>query len=139
MACANCLVFLAQSPLMGHNNCCIFCDNITAQESTVVDSGFDNLLLPFCFVVVLWSTGFLLSNLSTEGYLQHARNKCIGGFRGGAEGAAVPLFFLYFKNVLRFCFENRFIKCSLILSSKTLTSLCITNTPTMLYAASPEK
>ena len=39
---------------------------------------------------------------------------CIGGFRGGAEGAAAPLFFLYFQNVLRFCFENRFIKCALI-------------------------
>ena len=44
----------------------------------------------------------------------------IGGFRVGAEGAAPPLFFLYFQNVLRFCFENRFIKCSLILSSETL-------------------
>ena len=34
-----------------------------------------------------------------------------------------PPFFLYFQNVLRFCFENRFIKCSLILSSETLTLL----------------
>ena len=33
----------------------------------------------------------------------------IGGFRGGAEGAAGPLFFLYLQNVLWFCFENRFI------------------------------
>ena len=47
----------------------------------------------------------------------------IGGFRGGAEGAADPLFFLYFENVLRFCFENRFIKCSFILSSEKLTLL----------------
>ena len=34
-----------------------------------------------------------------------------------------PPFLLYFQNVLRFCFENRFIKCSLILSSGTLTLL----------------
>ena len=34
-----------------------------------------------------------------------------------------PLFFLYFQNVLRFCFENRFIKCSLVLSFETLTLL----------------
>ena len=47
----------------------------------------------------------------------------IGGFSGGAEGAAAPHFFLYFQNVLRFCFENRFIKCSFILSSETLTLL----------------
>ena len=47
----------------------------------------------------------------------------IGGFRGGAEGVAAPLFRLYFQNVLRFCFEHRFIKCSLILSSETLTLL----------------
>ena len=47
----------------------------------------------------------------------------IGGFRGGAEGAAAPPFFLYFQIVLRFCIENRFIKCSLILSSKMLTLL----------------
>ena len=46
----------------------------------------------------------------------------IGGFRGGAEGAA-PHFFLCFQNVLRFCFEKRFMKCSLILSSETLTLL----------------
>ena len=45
------------------------------------------------------------------------------GFRGGAEGATASLFFLCFQNVLRFCFENRFIKCSLILSSETLTLL----------------
>ena len=35
--------------------------------------------------------------------------------------------------------ENRFIKCSLILSSEMLTLLYITITPTMLYAAFPEK
>ena len=34
-----------------------------------------------------------------------------------------PLSFLYFKITLRFCFENRFIKCSLLVSSETLTSL----------------
>ena len=44
----------------------------------------------------------------------------IGGSRGGA---AAPPFFLYFQNVLRFCFENRFIKCSLFLSSEALTLL----------------
>ena len=42
-------------------------------------------------------------------------------------GGRGPPFFLVFPNVLpltlRFCFENRFIKCSLILSSETLTSL----------------
>ena len=51
----------------------------------------------------------------------------IGGFRGGAKGAAAPPFFVYFQNVLpltlRICFKNRFIKCSLILSSETLTLL----------------
>ena len=48
----------------------------------------------------------------------------IGEFRGGAEGAAVPPFFnLCFQNVLRFCLETRFIKCSFILSSETLTLL----------------
>ena len=53
----------------------------------------------------------------------------IGGFRGGAEGAegaegaAAPPIFLYFQNVSRFCFENYLIKCSLILSSETLTLL----------------
>ena len=44
----------------------------------------------------------------------------IGGFREGAKGAAPYLpFFL----VSRFCFENRFIKCVLILFSETLTLL----------------
>ena len=47
----------------------------------------------------------------------------IGGFRGGAEGAAAPPFFLYFQIVLRFCFEKSFVKCSFILSSETLTLL----------------
>ena len=67
--------------------------------------------------------------------------ECIGGFRGGADGAAAPPSFLYFQNVLRFCFENRLVKCSLILSSETLTWLyfCIMNTLIMLYGASPEK
>ena len=45
----------------------------------------------------------------------------------GPRGPLPPFFFLYFPNVLpvtlRFCFENRFIKCSLILSSETLTLL----------------
>ena len=48
---------------------------------------------------------------------------CIGGFRGGAEGAAPPLFFLYFQNVLRFYFENRFMKSSLVPSPETFTLL----------------
>ncbi len=51
------------------------------------------------------------------------KSTIVGGFRGGAEGAAALLFLLYFQNVLRFCFENRFIKCSLILFSETLTLL----------------
>ena len=42
--------------------------------------------------------------------------KIIGGFRGGAEGGPNPIF----QNV-------------------NVTLLCITNTPTMLYAACPEK
>ena len=41
----------------------------------------------------------------------------------GPRGPRPPLFFWYFQNVLRFCFENRFIKCSFILSSETLTLL----------------
>ena len=49
----------------------------------------------------------------------------IGGF-GFSWGAAPPVL-LYFQIVspltLRFCFENRFIKCPLILSSETLTLL----------------
>ena len=45
----------------------------------------------------------------------------IGGFKEGAEGAAAPLFFL--PLTLRFCFENRFIRYSIILSSETLTLL----------------
>ena len=48
-------------------------------------------------------------------------------FRGGAEGAVAPSFFLYFQNVLpltvRCYFENRYIKCSLILSSETFKLL----------------
>ena len=51
----------------------------------------------------------------------------IGGFRGGAEGAMPPLFFLYFQNVLRFYLENRFIKCSLVLSFETITLLYFTS------------
>ena len=46
--------------------------------------------------------------------------RILGG--GGPRGPRPP-FFLYFQNVLPFCFENRFIKCSLILSSETLTLL----------------
>ena len=33
-----------------------------------------------------------------------------GGFRGGAEGATAPPFFLYFQHVVRFCFEYHFMK-----------------------------
>ena len=44
----------------------------------------------------------------------------IGGFRG-KRPPHPPFFFLFFENVLQFCFENRFIKCPLILSSETLT------------------
>ena len=46
----------------------------------------------------------------------------IGGFRGRG-GRRPSLFSCIFKITLRFCFENRFIKCSLILSSETLTLL----------------
>ena len=38
-----------------------------------------------------------------------------------------PLFFLYFQNVLRFYLENRFIKCSLVLSFETITLLYFTS------------
>ena len=41
MATVNCLVILAQSPLIGHNNCCIFCVNMTAQ-GTSGDLAFAN-------------------------------------------------------------------------------------------------
>ena len=34
---------------------------------------------------------------------------CIGGFRGGVEGAAAPPFFLYFRKVLQFCFDKSFV------------------------------
>ena len=48
----------------------------------------------------------------------------ISGFGGGAKGATAPFFSLYF--------ENDFERVN-------LTLLCITNMPTMLYAACPEK
>ena len=74
----------------------------------------------------IWSA--LLRFSSSLSCLSTVQAKFIGGFRGGAEGAAtppppLPLFFLYFENVLRFFFENRFIKCSLTLFFKTLTLL----------------
>ena len=50
----------------------------------------------------------------------------IGGFRGGAEGAVPPLFSKHFCMTpfpLTMHPENRFIKCSLILSFETLTLL----------------
>ena len=47
---------------------------------------------------------------------------CIGGFRGGAKGAAALLFSCIFK-MFYDGFENRFIKCSLLLSPETLTLL----------------
>ena len=52
------------------------------------------------------------------------RIKGMGGFRGGAEGAAAPFFktFLFDPNPSNRP-ENRFIKCSLILSFETLTLL----------------
>ena len=36
-------------------------------------------------------------------------------------------------------FSTSVFSCKMLLSSKTLTLLCITNMPTMLYAACPEK
>ena len=47
----------------------------------------------------------------------------IGRFRGGAEGAPAPLFSCVFKMFYDFALKIRFIKCSFILSSKTLTLL----------------
>ena len=42
---------------------------------------------------------------------------------------------------LRFCFENRFYEMlfNSIFRNVNVTLLCITNTPTIMYAASPEK
>ena len=45
------------------------------------------------------------------------------GPRGPQPPPPPPFFSLYFQNVLRFYFENRFIKCSLTLSSEMLTLL----------------
>ena len=73
---------------------------------------------------------FHLSKLLSSDFLQlkgRDKNNSIGRFRGGAEGAAAPSFLLYFQNVLRFRFENRFIRCSLVLSSGTLTLLYFTS------------
>ena len=66
----------------------------------------------------------------------------IGGFRGGAKGAAAPLFQNIFvwlhpfypswKSFYKMPFNSFF-------QNVNITLLCITNTPTMLYAASPEK
>ena len=70
---------------------------------------------------------------------------CIGGFRGGAEGAAQPprppFFFLYFQNVLpltlQFCFENRFMKCSYKMSTGQLSAdISLTETDTVLIKSS---
>ena len=49
-------------------------------------------------------------------------SKCIGKFRGGSERAQ-PSRFFFLSLTRRFCFENRFIICSLILPSETLTLL----------------
>ena len=57
---------------------------------------------------------------------QHLLTLTIGGFRGGAEGAVPPLFSKHFcmtPFLLTIHPENRFIKCSLILSFETLTLL----------------
>ena len=62
---------------------------------------------------------------------------CIGGFRGGAVGAAPPPFIL--PLTLRFCFENRFLRFNSIFRNVNVTLVFLTNTPTMLYAANPEK
>ena len=50
-------------------------------------------------------------------------HECHGRILGRVRGGRGPPFFFYFQNFLWFCFENRFIKCSLILSSETLTLL----------------
>ena len=50
----------------------------------------------------------------------------VGRIRGGAKGAMAPLFSCIFKITLQFCFENSFIKCSVILSSETLMLLYFT-------------
>ena len=51
--------------------------------------------------------------------------------QGRAEGVTAPIFFLYFQNVLRFCFENRFMKMLFhsIFRNVNDTLRCITNTP----------
>ena len=71
---------------------------------------------------------FVKACIKTIVLLHHVTNSSlgIGRFRGGAERAVAPLFSRISK-----CFtillENRFIKCSLILSSKTLTLLYFTS------------
>ena len=52
----------------------------------------------------------------------------IGRFRGGAKGGSrppPPLFPCIFKARLQSCFENCFVKCSLILSPETSTFLTL--------------
>ena len=90
-----------------------------------------------CLLAQLWST---FNTVHVSSVLHFS------GFRREAKGAAVPSLFLVFSKcfttTVRFCFQNRLIKCSLILPSEPLilyTILCITNTLTMLYAACPEK
>ena len=53
----------------------------------------------------------------------HARLITWADLGEGPRGPRPPLFFLYLQNVLLFCFENRFIPCSFILSPGTLTLL----------------
>ena len=63
-------------------------------------------------------------------------------FRAGAEGAVAPIpFFLVFPKCFTILLLQLFYKMLLnsIFRNVQLNLLCITNTPTMLYAACPEK
>ena len=64
-------------------------------------------------------------------------NVHIGGFRGGAEGATAPPFFLVFPTCCTILLWISFYEVFLILSSETLTLLYFASQ--ILYAACPEK
>ena len=73
----------------------------------------------------------------TFNYLKQGKNISIGE---GAEGAAAPLFSYIFKLFYDFALKITFNYKMLFNSIfRNVNLICITNTPTMLYAACPEK
>ena len=64
-----------------------------------------------------------LFRVTHDGSSERGTTRSIGGFRWVVDGAADSPFFLVFLEYFTICFENRFIKCSLILSFRTLTLL----------------